>query len=263
MNPFTLVDSHCHLNYPDFAGDQKAVIDRARQAGISTLLTVNTRLSESEELQNLADTYPFIYCSVGIHPHDAEEHLKTHSTEELYTIMVNHTQHPKVVGIGETGLDYYYDHSPKEAQIESFQTHLRICEETRLPCIIHTRQADEDTITCLKKFSRATGVFHCFSGSVELARQALDLGFYLSFSGIVTFKNASDLRDVVRFAPLDRILVETDAPFLAPIPHRGQRNEPAFTRHTAEKVAEIKGLSLEDVATQTTTNFFDLFWRAR
>jgi TatD DNase family protein len=258
-----LVDSHCHLNYPDFAEDQDEVIERAQEKGIATLLTVNTRLSESEDLQDLADAYTFIYCSVGIHPHEADEHLKSQTAVELYETIVRHTQHPKVVAIGETGLDYYYAHSPRGAQIESFQTHLRICQETRLPCIIHTRQADTDTIACIKKFPKATGVFHCFSGSAELARQALDLGFYLSFSGIITFKNAEELREVVRFVPLDRILVETDAPFLAPMPYRGGRNEPAFTRYTAEKVAEIKGISLEDVAHQTTENFFKLFWRAK
>lgn len=257
-----LVDSHCHLNYEDFKEDQPAVIQRAYESGVTTLLTVNTRLSESLELQNLADQYPFVFCSVGVHPHEAKEHLENLTSDGLYKALMDHAKHPKVVGVGETGLDYYYEHSPKTEQIESFEIHLQVCVDQKLPCIIHTRQADEDTLLTIKKFPDAMGVFHCFSGDENLARQALDLGFYLSFSGIITFKNADSLRDIVRFAPLDRILVETDSPFLAPIPNRGKRNEPAFTVHVAKKVAEIKEIPEETVARATTENFFKLFQRS-
>lgn len=252
-----LVDSHCHLNFPEFKDDLDAVIKKAAEQGVKTLLTINTKLSEAKDIQRIADLYPNVFCTVGAHPHDAVDH----NYDGVYEDLIRLVQHPKVVGVGETGLDYYYENSPRAEQIESFRTHIRASIELDLPLVIHTRDADEDTLNTIKDFPRAKGVFHCFSGSKDLAKAALDLGFYISFSGIITFKKAEDLREVAGFVPMDRILVETDSPFLAPIPHRGARNEPAYTYITAMKLSEIKGISLEDVAHQTTKNFFQLFDR--
>lgn len=250
-----LVDSHCHLNFPEFKDDLGTVIKRADEQGVKTLLTINTKLSEAKDIQKIADLYPNVFCTVGAHPHDAAEH----TYEGVYEDLIKLAQHPKVVGVGETGLDYYYENSPRDEQIESFKTHIRASIELDLPLVIHTRDADEDTLETIKAFPKAKGVFHCFSGSKDLAKAALDLGFYISFSGIITFKKAEDLREVASFVPMDRVLVETDSPFLAPIPHRGERNEPSYTRITAMKLSEIKGISLEEVAHQTTKNFFRLF----
>ena len=254
-----LVDSHCHLNYPEFKNDLDAVIKRADEQGVKTLLTINTKLSEAREIQQITDRYPNVFCTVGAHPHDAVEH----TYDGVYEDLVKLAKHPKVVGIGETGLDYYYENSPRTEQINSFKTHIKASIALELPLVIHTRDADEDTLETIKEFPGAKGVFHCFSGSKELAKSALDLGFYISFSGILTFKKAEDLREVARFVPMDRILVETDSPFLTPIPHRGERNEPAYTRITAMKLAEVKALSLENIAHQTTRNFFKLFEKAK
>lgn len=260
-----LVDSHCHLNFPEFASDLDAVLDRARENGIGTMLTINTKLAQAKDLQCIADKYPQVFCTVGVHPHDAAEYVKGYEGESLFTQIKAFSDHPKVVGIGETGLDYYYNNSPREDQISAFSDHIRASIDLDLPLIIHTRDADEDTITCLTDVGqgKAKGVFHCFSGSAELAQKALDLGFYISFSGIVTFQKADILRQIAQSTPLDRILVETDAPFLAPVPHRGKRNEPAFVRHTAELVANIKGLSYSAIEITTTNNFFTLFNKAR
>ncbi|WP_032112211.1 TatD family hydrolase [Candidatus Paracaedibacter symbiosus] len=253
-----LVDSHCHLNFPEFSNDLPDIIKRAHNLGIETMLTVNTRLSEAHELQKIADTYDNIFCSVGVHPHESADYAKPGLKAEIIKL----AQHPKVIGIGETGLDYFYNNSPKGSQIDSFGQHLDASIQLSLPVIIHTRDADEDTIACLKKYPAAKGVFHCFSGAADLARQALELGYYISFSGILTFKKAEELREIAKFVPLDRILVETDSPFLAPIPHRGKRNEPAFTVHTAELLAELKELSFPHLAEATTNNFFNLFTKA-
>lgn len=253
-----LVDSHCHLNFPEFAKDLPEVIQRAHNIGVGTMVTINTRLDEALDLQKITDTYDNIFCTVGVHPHEAA----AYASPDLMQKIMDLAQHPKVIGIGETGLDYFYNNSPKNDQIDSFGQHLMASIQLNLPVIIHTREADEDTLACLKKFPLAKGVFHCFSGSEALAKQALDLGFYISFSGILTFKKAEDLRQIAKFVPLDRILVETDAPFLAPIPHRGKRNEPAFTVHTAETLAELKAIPLAKVTTVTTENFFQLFTKA-
>jgi TatD DNase family protein len=260
-----LVDSHCHLNFPEFASDLDAVLDRARENGIGMMLTINTKLAQAKDLQRMADQYPQIFCTVGVHPHDAAGYVKGYEGKSLSTQIKALSAHPKVVGIGETGLDYYYNNSPREDQISAFSDHIRASIDLDLPLIIHTRDADEDTIACLTDVGqgKAKGVFHCFSGSPELAQKALDLGFYISFSGIVTFQKADILRQIAQSAPLDRILVETDAPFLAPVPHRGKRNEPAFVRHTAELVANIKGLSYSAIKIATTNNFFTLFNKAR
>lgn len=253
-----LVDSHCHLNFPDFKDDLDDVIKRAMENQVTTFLTVNTRLNQAKDLQEIADRYPQVWCSVGTHPHDSQNVEEENLLEQILALV----QHPKVIAIGETGLDYYYNNSPKEAQITSFQTHITAAVQLDLPLIIHTRDADEDTIACITN-QNAKGVFHCFSGGLELAKKALDLGFYLSFSGILTFKKAEELREVAKFAPLDRILVETDSPFLAPIPHRGARNEPAFTRYTATLLAELRDSSLEEIAAATTNNFYTLFDRCK
>lgn len=254
-----LVDSHCHLNFSEFKDDLPETIKRAWDQGIKTILTVNTRLSEARDIQKIADTYPHVFCSVGVHPHDAADYADVDLKTQIMTL----ARHKKVVAIGETGLDYFYNKSPKNIQIDSFEQHLDASIDLDLPVIIHTREADEDTIMCLKKFPAAKGVFHCFSGSENLARQALALDYYISFSGILTFKKAEELREIAKFIPLDRILVETDSPFLAPIPHRGKRNEPAYTAHTAEFLAELRGISFSEIAAATTENFFKLFSKAK
>ena len=253
-----LVDSHCHLNFPEFKDDLDQVIKRAHANGIKYMLTVNTRLSEILALQSITENHENIFCSVGVHPHDS----KDYHYPELISQLKNHVKHPKVVALGETGLDYFYNNSEKEAQIDCFNMHLSAGIELDLPVIIHTRDADDDTISCLDKYQNTKGVFHCFSGSRDFAKQGLDRGLYISFSGIITFKTAADLREVVKYVPLDKLLVETDSPFLAPIPNRGKRNEPGFTLFVAKMVAELKGLSLEGVAEASTENFFRLFNKA-
>lgn len=253
-----LVDSHCHLNFPEFKQDLDLVIKNANDQGIKYMLTVNTRLSESLDIQSIAEANSNIFCSVGVHPHDSKDYNDSSLIEKLK----KHAMHPKVVALGETGLDYYYNNSDGKAQIDCFNMHLDTGIELGLPVIIHTRDADTDTISCLDEHPNAKGVFHCFSGSTEFAKQGLDRGLYISFSGIITFKKAEELREAVKFVPLDRILVETDSPFLAPIPHRGRRNEPAFTLFVAKLVAELKDISLEEVAEATTKNFFTLFDKA-
>jgi TatD DNase family protein len=264
-----LVDSHCHLNYAQLVGDLEGVVQRATDQGVEVMLTINTRLSEAKEHQAIADRYKQIYCTVGVHPHDAMDYIND-SEDNLASVnsLMAHIRelaaHPKVVGIGETGLDYHYNKSPREAQMASFGAHIRVACELNLPLVIHTRNADSDTVACLKNEGQGKirGVFHCFSGSADLCRQALELGFYISFSGILTFKNAEDLRSIAKDVPLDRILVETDSPYLAPVPHRGQSNEPAFTRYVAERLAELKGLTYKAVEEATTHNFFALFDKA-
>lgn len=255
----TLVDSHCHLNYPEIYPNLEQFLSHANDQAVRYCMTINTRLSESVLLQEIADQYPRVFCTTGVHPHEAAEHDIATIRERLKT----HANHPKVVGIGETGLDYYYDHSPRAEQITSFDIHLAAATDLDLPVIIHTRDADQDTLSTVDNHPHAKGVFHCFSGDLSLAKAALDRGYYLSFSGIITFKKADVLREVVKFTPLDRLLVETDSPFLAPIPHRGQPNQPAWTRVVAEKVAEIKGLSIHEIAHATTENFFTLFNKAK
>jgi len=260
-----LIDSHCHLNFPEFSSDLKVVLARAKENGVEVMLTVNTQLSEAQTLQAIADQYPEVFCSVGVHPHDASAYVNGYEDDTLLNQIKRLAGHPKVIGIGETGLDYYYNQSSQQDQISSFTSHILASIDLNLPLIVHTRNADEDTIACLKEVGQgqAKGVFHCFSGNNHLAIQALDLGFYISFSGILTFKNAAPLRQIAQEIPLDRILVETDAPFLAPVPYRGKRNEPAYTRYTAELLANLKGLSYSVVQAATTKNFFTLFSKAR
>jgi TatD DNase family protein len=256
-----LVDSHCHLEFPELVHDLDGVMGRARDAGIGTLVTISTKLSEWDKVRKVAEAYPQVWCSVGVHPHEAA--VEEGATEAR---LVELARHPKVVGIGETGLDYYYEHSPRPEQRQVFRTHCAAARATGLPLIVHTRDADDETIQILREESAngaLKGLIHCFTASQRLADAALEIGFFISISGIVTFKAADALRDVVRTVPLERLLVETDAPFLAPVPLRGKPNEPAFVVHTAKAVAALKGVEAEVLAHATTENFFRLFAKAR
>jgi TatD DNase family protein len=252
-----LVDSHCHLDFPDFAPERDAVIGRAFAAGIGTMLTICTRLDQFDGVRTIAESDPRIWCSVGAHPHEAADHA-TLIADRLVALAA----HPRVVGIGETGLDFHYDLSPHDVQERVFRAHIAASQATGLPLIIHAREADSEIAAILAAEKPPPGVLHCFTGSRALAEAAVDLGFYISISGIVTFRNAEDLRAIVRDVPLDRLLVETDAPYLAPVPYRGKRNEPAFVTATAAAVAALKGIEAEELAAVTTANFFRLFAKA-
>lgn len=255
-----LVDSHCHLDYPEFA-DLDATAKRAHEAGVGCMLTIGTSMQKFAGVLAVAERRDDIYCTVGVHPHEAGKEPQV-SVQGL----LDHAQHPKVVGLGETGLDYYYEHSPRAAQQQSFRTHIQASREGGLPVIVHTRDADADTLSIIREEMQKgafSGLIHCFSADAAFAKAAVELGFYISVSGIVTFKKADALRAAVATVPMDRLLVETDAPYLAPLPHRGKPNEPAYTRLTAEKLAEIKGVSFESVAEATTQNFFRLFSKAQ
>ena len=257
------IDSHCHLNYKDFDGALDDILQRAKDVDIKAFLNICTEVDEAKTIIATAEKYPHVFATVGVHPHDAEPGLEAMNRADLTAWLVDHTEHPKVVALGETGLDYFYDNSPREQQRESFRAHLDASKITGLPLIIHTRAADEDTVEILKEYAgQVTGVIHCFSETQWLADESLKLGFYISISGIATFKKSGDLRDIIMTVPLDRLLVETDAPFLAPMPHRGKRNEPAFMIETAKIVADLKGVRLDEVATITTKNFQDLFSKA-
>jgi TatD DNase family protein len=250
-----VIDSHCHLDSERFAADREAVIERAFAAGLECLLTIGTGDGppDLEGAIRIAERFPGIYASVGVHPHDA-----TRWTEEIGRRQAELLEHPKVVAFGEIGLDYYYDHSPREVQRGVFAEQLRIAAGARRPVVIHTREAWEDTFELLERHWKPTGlggVMHCFSGGPEQARRALDLGLHLSFSGIVTFPKAREIQEAAKLCPADRLLVETDAPFLAPAPHRGQRNEPAFLIHTAAKLAELRGVPVEEIASASAANF--------
>jgi TatD DNase family protein len=252
-----LIDSHCHLDFDALAGDIDGVLTRARAAGVIGMVTISTRVREFDEIRAIAEAHDNVWCSVGTHPHHAHEELDI-STEDLIRL----SAHPKCVAIGEAGLDYHYDTSPREAQAEGFRRHIAAARATGLPLVIHSRAADDDMGDMLEAES-GKGAFpfilHCFSSGANLARRGLALGGYLSFSGILTFKNAEEIREVAAFAPADRILVETDAPYLAPVPHRGQSNEPSFVRFTAEKLAEVRGIGFEQLAAETSMNFANLF----
>lgn len=256
-----LVDSHCHLDFPELRSDLPGVLARAAEAGVSAMLTIATRLDRFHGVRAVAETAPNIWCTVGIHPHEAADEPIDEPAR-----LIAEASHPKVIGIGEAGLDYFYEHSPRTDQIRNFRAHIAAARETGLPLVVHARDADDDLCQILRE-EHARGAFpgliHCFSSGRGLAEVALELGLYISISGIVTFKKAEDLRAIVRDVPLDRLLVETDAPYLAPVPHRGRSNEPAFVRHTATAVAAIKQVSLDALADQTTTNFYRLFSKAR
>lgn len=256
-----IIDSHCHLDFEEFTADFNNVLMNAKNQNITGMQTICTKISEYHKILNIADQYDNIWCSIGTHPHYAEDEVNI-SKEEIIEICKN----KNVIGVGETGLDYYYQNSDKDIQIKSFYKHIAVSRETNLPLIIHARDADEDIINILideYKKEKFTGVIHCFTASQELADAALSIGFYISFSGILTFKNAENIRKSCKTIPLDKILVETDAPFLAPIPHRGKRNEPAYITETIKKISDIKNVSLEDTIKITTSNFFKLFNKAK
>lgn len=255
-----LVDSHCHLEYDGLVDDQAAALDRAREAGIEAFLNISTKRAEWTQVVGTARSEDDVFASVGIHPHNADDHLDL-TREEL----LEATRDPKVIGIGETGLDYYYDHSDRAAQQRLFRLHIDVAREVQLPVIIHTRDAEEDTLAILED-ELGKGAFpaliHCFTASAEFGRQVLDLGLSVSISGIVTFKSARELQDFAREIPQDRLLVETDSPFLAPVPHRGKPCEPGFVRDTAQFIADLRSEPLGELARYTTQNFYTLFGKA-
>lgn len=290
-----MIDSHCHLNYPELT-PLADVLNRARRNGVKGFLTINTRLDQAQDVIDIAHAHRDVACTIGVHPHEAHHHMGASlstllsntpapkdASSSLLDALTHFAHDARVVGIGETGLDYYYNHSPKEAQLQSFAHHIHIARMLDKPLVIHTREADADTIRVLDdvqsgnwawnesvasrivieqskhNLGPARGVFHCFSGTMDLCKHALDRGFYISLSGIVTFKKAENVHDVARYVPLDRLLIETDAPYLAPIPHRGQTNEPAFVVHTAERIADLRGITVSKVCDATTENFFTLF----
>ncbi len=252
-----LVDSHCHLDFPEYAGKVEDVLARARAAGVGVCVSIGTELKRFQGVKAVAEAHANVWCSVGVHPHEAEKELLNDEAS-----LVAEAAHPKVVAIGETGLDYFYEHSPRAPQQENFRSHIAAARRTGLPVIVHTRDADDDTIEILREEMAKgafTGLIHCFTGTQKLADAALELGLYISVSGIATFKNSAPLRDVIKSVPLDRLLVETDAPFLSPVPHRGKTNEPSFVVHTAAMLADLKGVSAQELADVTTANFFRLF----
>lgn len=256
-----LIDSHCHLNYEGLAERQDEVLAAARDRGVAGFLNISTREREWGEVVALAEREPDVWASVGIHPHEADAHPDLGVAE-----LVDAAQHARVIAIGECGLDYYYDKSDRRAQRDRFEAHIEASRATGLPLVIHTREAEADTAEILERAAKGggvTGVLHCFTGSAELARKGLDLGFYVSLSGIVTFKNAADLQDTAKWLPADQMLVETDAPFLAPVPHRGKKCEPAFVADTAAFVAQLRDVEAERLADETTANFFKLFGKAQ
>ena len=252
-----LIDSHCHLDFEALATDFDGVLARAAAAGVTGMLTISTHVENFSTYAAIAERNSNIWCSVGTHPHHADKELHI-GTDELVRL----SAHPRCVAIGEAGLDYFYDNAPREAQATGLRRHIAAARITGLPLVIHSRSADDDMATILEE-ETGQGAFpfvlHCFTAGADLARRALALGGYISFSGIITFRNAEEIREVAKFVPADRYLVETDAPYLAPIPHRGESNEPAFVRHTAEKLAEVRGISFDQLAAETTANFARLF----
>ena len=252
-----LVDSHCHLDFPDFASEIDAVVARAREAGIGRMVTISTRVRQHAQVLAIAEKFSDVFCSVGTHPHNAHEELDIDANA-----LIEIAKHPKVVAIGESGLDYHYNKSPREAQSLGLRQHIAAARETGLPLVIHSRECDADMMRILKEETGKgafPAVLHCFTGGRDLAFTAIELGHYVSFTGILTFKNSQDLRDIAAALPADRVLVETDAPFLAPLPYRGKRNEPSYVVETAKVLAATRGVSAEEITRQTTENFFRLF----
>jgi TatD DNase family protein len=252
-----LVDSHCHLDFPDFAAELDAVVERARAVGIARMVTICTRVARHGELLAIAERFPDVYCSVGTHPHYAHEELNVTTAD-----LVARARNGKVVALGEAGLDYHYENSPRDAQERGFRTHIAAARQSGLPLVIHSREADDDTARILEEETGQgafPAVLHCFTGGRELARRAVALGLFISFTGILTFKNSQALRDIAAELPADRILVETDAPYLAPGRYRGKRCEPAYVVETANVLAQARGVSFDAIARQTTENFFRLF----
>jgi TatD DNase family protein len=255
-----LIDSHCHLDFPELAGEIDAVLARARAAGVGAMVTIGTSLRDFDRVRAIAEAHAEVWCTIGLHPHEAAQE----SPERLAERLIHEAEHPKLVGIGETGLDYHYEHSPRAAQQSAFRAHIAAARATGLPLVVHSRAADADTIAILREEmgqGAFTGLIHCFSSGAELACAALDLGLMISFSGILTFKKADELRAVAREVPLDSVLVETDAPYLAPVPKRGKANEPAFLVHTAAQLAALHGLDLDEIAAQTSANARRVFRR--
>lgn len=252
-----LVDSHCHLDFPDFADEREAIVERAAGVGVARMVTISTRVRRFPQVLAIAEAFDAVYCSVGTHPHNAAEELDV-TAEELVRL----SAHPKVVAVGEAGLDYHYDKSPREAQAQGFRTHIAAARRTGLPLVIHARSADADMASILEE-ETGRGAFpfilHCFSSGRELAETGVRLGGHVSFSGILTFKNSGELRDIAAGVPHDRLLIETDAPYLAPMPFRGKRNEPAYVANTAAVLAQTIGVDADEIAKITTDNFFRLF----
>lgn len=255
-----LVDSHCHLDFPEFQADFAQVISRAAEAGVGMMLTISTHLSRFPQVLAVAEAHDTIYCTVGIHPHEAASESGV-TAEQLIEL----ARHPKVIGFGETGLDYFYEHSPRDQQIANFRAHIQAARQAQLPVIIHTRDADADTAMLLEEemaIGAFPGLLHCFSSGRALGEKAVDLGLYISLSGILTFKKSDELRAIAKDLPLDRLLVETDSPFLAPMPYRGKRCEPAFVAQTAQQLAVLQGITAAELADRTTANFRRLFRKA-
>jgi TatD DNase family protein len=248
----TLVDSHCHLDDKQFSEDREATIERAVAAGVERMMAIGTGdgPQDLETAVRLAERYPCFFATVGVHPHDAAK-----AAPDTFDRLREVAKHPKVLAVGEIGLDYHYDFSPREIQREVFIRQLELAREAAKPIVIHTREAWSDTTAILREHYAGSGIFHCFTGGPAEAREALDLGFHLSFGGVLTFPKAEAVREAARMAPLDRILVETDAPYLAPVPHRGKRNEPAFIVETVRKLAAVREIAVEDLAAATTRNF--------
>ena len=256
-----LVDSHCHLNYEGLAERQDEVLATARERGVTGFLNISTRQREWDDVISVAERNPDVWATIGVHPHEADAHPDLGSAA-----LVEAASHPRVIAIGECGLDYYYDKSDRSAQRERFQAHIDAAREVGQPLVVHTREAEADTAEILSRAVKEggiTGVLHCFTGTADLARKGLDLGFYVSLSGIVTFKNAQDLQEIAKWLPTEQMLVETDSPFLAPVPHRGKTCEPAFVADTAAFVAELRGEEPDALAEATTANFYRLFSKAR
>ncbi len=252
-----LIDSHCHLDFPEFAPELDAIVARARAAGIGRMVTISTRVRKLPQVLAVAEKFADIFCSVGTHPHNAHEELDIDAAQ-----LVALSKHPKIVAIGEAGLDYHYDKSPRDAQAQGFRQHIAAARETGLPLVIHAREADADMARILVEETEKgafPAVLHCYTGGRDLAFEAIELGLYIGFTGIMTFKNGQDLRNLAAELPAHRILVETDAPFLAPLPYRGKRNEPSYVVETAKLLAQVRGVDADEIARQTTENFFQLF----
>lgn len=254
------VDSHCHLDFKDFDDDRAEVLARARAAKVAMMVTISTKITEAAQIVALAEAHDELACTIGIHPHEAGSQPETSAAQ-----LVELSRHPKVIGIGETGLDYYYEHSPRAAQQRNFRAHIEAARLSGLPLVVHARDADEDTADIMED-EMGKGAYpaliHCFTAGPELAERALAMGCYISISGIATFNSAKQLRQTIETIPLERLLIETDAPFLAPVPHRGKRNEPSFVADTAAALAELKGVSVAQLAQATSDNFFALFTKA-
>lgn len=254
-----LIDTHCHLDFPDFAEDIGSYVGRAEAAGVSRMVTISTRVARFATYAALAERFPSVWCTVGTHPHGAHEELDV-TAEQLVAL----SRHPRCVAIGEAGLDYHYDKSPREAQEQGLRTHIAAARETQLPLVIHSREADEDMAAILTEEmwkGAFPAILHCFTAGEMLARTGVELGLYVSFSGILTFKTSQALRDIARDIPMEHLLVETDAPYLAPTPYRGKRNEPSYVVETAKVLAEVKGVSFDEIARITTENAKRCYWK--